>query len=102
MFYTKNNSSIVPKSGEKITFKYPKTSDVFLDLLENQKLLEINKEYTLSYINFVDMDSSCVSLVEFPSLSETSKPPMFSLTIFDWSGRPDSSKRVFLNPRIII
>lgn len=78
-----------PKDGQKVIFKEPLTIHWFSNVVQDQKLLEIGKEYTVRKTQ-LNSSSSFIWLEEVEVYSTEQDLPFFNLWSFDWEGRPKS------------
>jgi hypothetical protein len=78
-----------PRDGQKVVFKEPLTVHWFTNVVEDQKLLEIGKEYTVRKTQ-LNSSSSFIWLEEVEVYSTEHDLPFFNLWSFDWEGRPKS------------
>ena len=78
-----------PKDGQKITFKDPTVSHWFTNVVKDQELLEIGKEYTVRKTQ-LNSSSSFVWLEELEPYDVERDMPFFNVWSFDWEGRPKS------------
>jgi hypothetical protein len=76
----------IPKDGDKIIFSKPATFAFFTNVIDDQKLLEIGKEYTVRKTN-LNSSSTYVWLEEIPTYDEERDLPFFNLWSFTWKGR---------------
>jgi hypothetical protein len=77
----------LPKVGQKITFTRPTKFAFHINVVDDQKLLEIDKEYTVRKTQ-LNSSSAYVWLEEIPSYNEEHDKPYFNVWCFDWEGRP--------------
>ena len=78
-----------PNDGQKITFKEPIKIHWFTNVVGDQKLLEVGKEYTVRKTQ-LNSSSSFVWLEELESYDKERDMPFFNLWSFTWEGRPKS------------
>jgi hypothetical protein len=78
-----------PEDGQKVIFKEPLTIHWFSNVVQDQKLLEIGKEYTVRKTQ-LNSSSSFIWLEEVEVYSIEQDLPFFNLWSFDWEGRPKS------------
>jgi hypothetical protein len=79
----RNNSTEYPIVGQKIRYTLPTKFHWFTHVIDDEKLLELGKEYTVKKIEIM---SSCVyvELVEFPFYDKERELPFFNLWAFSW------------------
>ena len=78
-----------PRDGQKVVFKEPLTIHWFSNVVQDQNLLEIGKEYTVRKTQ-LNSSSSFIWLEEVEVYSTEHDLPFFNLWSFDWEGRPKS------------
>jgi hypothetical protein len=78
-----------PKDGQKVTFKEPLKIHWFTNVVKDQELLEIGKEYTVRKTQ-LNSSSSFIWLEEIEPYDKERDMPFFNLWSFDWEGRPKS------------
>ena len=78
-----------PKDNQKIIFKEPLTIHWFKNVVEDQKLLEVGKEYTVKKTQ-LNSSSSFIWLDEIEIYDKDRDMPFFNLWSFDWEGKPKS------------
>ena len=78
-----------PEDGQKITFNEPLVVHWFKNVVKDQELLEIGKEYTVRKTQ-LNSSSSFVWLEELEAYDKERDMPFFNLWSFDWEGRPKS------------
>ena len=78
-----------PKDGQKVIFKEPLTIHWFTNVVEDQKLLEIGKEYTVRKTQ-LNSSSSFIWLEELEPYDQERDLPFFNLWSFSWGCRPKS------------
>lgn len=82
-----NNRKILhgfPKDGQKIKFAKPSKFAWFTNTIEDEKLLEIDKEYTVKKTE-LNSSSSYVWLEEIDCYDEERNLPFFNLHAFTWT-----------------
>tara|TARA_R110002167_G_scaffold98020_3_gene258291 strand:- start:23184 stop:23648 length:465 start_codon:yes stop_codon:yes gene_type:complete len=86
----------LPKPGQKITFLKPIEKHWFTNVVEDQKFLEVGKEYTVRKTH-LNSSSTYVWLNEIPVYDEGRDMPFFNLsdTSFEWES-PELTECVFL------
>lgn len=77
-----------PKNGTKVTFTTPAKFAFHNNVVQDQDLLEIGKEYTVRRTQ-VNSSSSYVWLEEIEVYNEEHDKPYFNLWSFDWEGSPE-------------
>ena len=75
-----------PKDGQKITFKWPSTHAWFKNVVEDQKLLEKGREYTVRKTQ-LNSSSAYVWLEEIETYDAERDMPFFNIWAFDWEGK---------------
>ena len=78
-----------PKDGQKIIFANPIEIHWFTNVVKDQELLEVGKEYTVRKTQ-LNSSSSFVWLEELEPYDTERDMPFFSLWCFDWEGKPES------------
>jgi hypothetical protein len=78
-----------PEDGQKVVFSEPLTIHWFTNVVKDQELLEIGKEYTVRKTQ-LNSSSSFVWLEEVEAYDAERDLPFFNLWSFDWEGRPKS------------
>jgi hypothetical protein len=78
-----------PEDGQKVIFKEPLTIHWFSNVVQDQKLLELGKEYTVRKTQ-LNSSSSFIWLEEVEAYSIEQDLPFFNLWSFDWEGKPKS------------
>jgi len=78
-----------PKDGQKVTFTTPTKFAFRNNVVADQDLLEVGKEYTVRRTQ-LNSSSSYVWLEEIPVYNEEHDLPFFNLWAFDWEGRTNS------------
>lgn len=78
-----------PEDGQKVVFSEPLTIHWFTNVVKDQELLEIGKQYTVRKTQ-LNSSSSFVWLEELEAYDVERDLPFFNLWSFDWPGRPKS------------
>ena len=78
-----------PEDGQKIIFNEPIKIHWFKNVVEDQTLLEVGKEYTVRKTQ-LNSSSSFVWLEELETYDAERDLPFFNLWSFKWAGRPKS------------
>ena len=78
-----------PKDGQKVIFSEPLTIHWFKNVVEDQELLEVGKEYTVRKTQ-LNSSSSFVWLEELEIYDAERDLPFFNVWSFNWEGRPKS------------
>lgn len=78
-----------PEDGQKVVFSEPLSIHWFTNVVEDQKLLEVGKQYTVRKTQ-LNSSSSFVWLEEVEVYDAERDLPFFNLWSFDWPGRPKS------------
>lgn len=79
-----------PEDGQKITFKYPCEHAWFANVVDDQKYLVKDQEYTVRKTE-LNSSSTYVWLEEIEVYDAERDLPFFNLLCFDWEG-PSQSK----------
>jgi hypothetical protein len=77
-----------PKDGQTVTFTTPVKFAFHNNVVADQDLLEVSKEYTVRRTQ-LNSSSAYVWLEEIPVYDEESDRPFFNLWSFDWQDRPE-------------
>lgn len=78
----------LPKNGQKVVFTEPLTMHWFTNVVADQKLLEIGKEYTVRKTN-LNSSSTYVWLEEIEAYDVERDLPFFNMWCFDWEGKKE-------------
>ena len=78
-----------PVDGQKVVFSEPLTIHWFSNVVQDQSLLEIGKEYTVKKTQ-LNSSSSFIWLEELEVYDDERDLPFFNLWSFSWEGRPKS------------
>jgi hypothetical protein len=78
-----------PEDGQKVIFSEPLTIHWFKNVVEDQELLEVGKEYTVRKTQ-LNSSSSFVWLEEIEVYDAERDLPFFNVWSFNWEGRPKS------------
>jgi len=73
-----------PKDGQKVVFKNPCTVHWFNNLVKDQELLEVGREYTVRKTK-LNSSSSFIWLEELEVYDKERDLPFFTLWAFDWN-----------------
>lgn len=77
-----------PKDGQKVTFTTPAKFAFHKNVVQDQELLEIGKEYTVRRTQ-LNSSSAYVWLEDIKAYNEEHDRPYFNLWSFDWQDRPE-------------
>jgi len=90
----------LPKQGQKITFLKPIDIHWFTNVVEDQKLLEVGKEYTVRKTR-LNSSSTHVWLNEIPTYDEERDLPFFNLSkgTFEWD-LPELKEEDFIGVQV--
>jgi hypothetical protein len=78
----------LPKDGQKITFKWPCEHGWFTNVVDDQKYLTKEQEYTVRKTQ-LNSSSAYVWLEELEVYDIERDLPFFSIWAFDWEGRTE-------------
>ena len=78
----------LPKDGQKVIFNKPLKMHWFTNVVQDQKLLEIGKEYTVRKTN-LNSSSTYVWLEEIETYDAERDLPFFNMWCFDWEGKKE-------------
>ena len=78
----------LPADGQKVTFKWPCEHAWFANVVDDQKLLVQDQEYTVRKTE-INSSSSYVWLEEIEPYDAERDMPFFNLLCFDWEGKAE-------------
>ena len=78
-----------PDDGQKVIFAKPLDNHWFINIVKDQDLLEVGKEYTVRKTE-LNSSSSYIWLEELEPYDINRDMPFFNLWSFNWNGKPES------------
>lgn len=86
MFKDSKEEMGLPADGQKVTFKWPCEHSWFVNVVDDQKYLAKDQEYTVRKSE-LNSSSAYVWLEEIEPYDVERDMPFFNLWCFDWEGK---------------